>query len=150
MYNIPQIFKHLRKWLCITLVLLIGWQQWVTFSLYQERLLHPIQFLKQNYGNDYISQYGKRFEEVNKYFTKPTLMQYFGETNEDQSAGIFHYYLTQYFLPPNVILNHNIDCDTIIYNLYNSKKFNTTTNSHIKNGWRLVKDFNNGIIILAK
>ncbi|MES2394536.1 MAG: hypothetical protein V4549_00950 [Bacteroidota bacterium] len=137
----------------IFLVVLLGifvWQLYTTFIKYEEKFESPIKFTKQNYGNDYITLYGKRFEEIKKMFPKPAQLSYVGEANEDFGFATTHYVLTQYYLAPNLIFKNNGVHDTIIYNLYNSKQIDPTTNFHLNNGWRVLKDFNNGLIILAK
>ncbi|MES2591415.1 MAG: hypothetical protein V4608_05990 [Bacteroidota bacterium] len=150
MYDTQYIFKQVRKILFVFLLCILVWQQWSTFSAHQDQFLAPVEFTRNNYGNDYISQYGKRFEEARNFFTKPTILQYVGEANEDPSSGTFHYYLAQYYLAPNIVLNRNTVCDAIIYNLYNSKQVDIATNFHLNNGWHIAKNFNNGIIILSK
>ena len=126
------------------------WQQWNTLLRYQDKFLNPIQFTKQNLGFDFYSQYGNRFVEVKKFFTSPTRLYYIGEPNVEFGISEAYFALTQYYLAPNLILRNNVVCDTILYNLYNSIHINAATNFHLNNGWHVVKDFNNGLIILAK
>lgn len=136
--------------LLVGLLCIFVWQLYVTFIKYQKKFESPIKITKQDYGNDFISQYGNRFEEIKKLFVKPVRMTYIGEQNENSSTFYLNYILTQYYLSPNIILKNNAVRDTIIYNLYNSKKIDPATNFHLNNGWHLVKDFNNGLILLAK
>lgn len=136
--------------LLVGLLCIFVWQLYVTFIKYQEKFESPIKVTKQDYGNDFISQYGNRFEEIKKLFVKPVRMTYIGEQKENSSTFYLNYILTQYYLSPNIILKNNAVRDTIIYNLYNSKKIDPATNFHLNNGWHLVKDFNNGLILLAK
>ena len=150
MFYFSQIFRVARKGLCILLLCIMSWQQWKTFSGYQERFLNPVQFAKQYYGSDAISQNKNRYLEVKKLFTKPTRLNYVSEANE--SYGIFEGYfaISQYYLAPNLILRNNVVCDTILYNLYSTIHIDPATNVHLQNGWHVVKDFNNGLIVIAK
>lgn len=150
MIRFQEIFTILKKWLVVPLLFIMGWQQWTTFLNHEKKFLDPIHFIKENYGNDFITQYGNRFEEIKTTFPKPVHLTYIGEANEDFNTGVMHYYLTQYYLTPNILIKNNLDRDTILYNLYSSIHFNPETNFHLNNGWHIVKDFNNGLIILAK
>lgn len=150
MIRFQEIFTIVKKWLVVPLLFIMGWQQWTTFLNHEKKFLDPIHFVKENCGNDFITQYENRFEEIKTTFPKPVHLTYIGEANEDFNTGVMHYYLTQYFLTPNILLKNNIDGDTILYNLYSSINFNPETNFHLKNGWHVVKDFNNGLIVLAK
>lgn len=145
-----QFYIILNKILLLVLLFIIIGQLFITFSKYEEKFIKPIAFTEQNYGNDFITQYGKRYNEVKKMFTKSSVLSYVGEENENFAGGFFHYVLTQYNLAPSLIFKENTIHDTIIYNLYNSRQINSSTNYHLKNGWQVLKDFNNGIIILAK
>ena len=175
MASFPEIVRFAKKWLVVPLLFIIVWQQYITFSNHEKEFINPIHFIKENYGNDFITQYGNRYEEVKKIFTKPVHLTYIGEANEDYNTGVMHYYLTQYYLAPNIVLSKedyntdivhyyhtqhdlasgviprkNIVCDTILYNLYSSIHINQESNFYLKNGWHLVKDFNNGLIVLVK
>lgn len=145
-----QIITIVNKILLLILLCIIVGQLYITFIKYEEKFENPVKVTKQDYGNDYISQYENRYEEVRKMFTKPTRITYIGESNEDFSTGAAQYVLTQYYLSPNLILRNNEVRDTIIYNLYYTKKIEPVTNFHLNNGWHIVKDFNNGLILLAK
>lgn len=136
--------------LLIALLCVIVGQLYITFIKYEEKFENPIKVTKQDYGNDFISQYGNRYDEMKKMLNKPVRMTYVGEPNEDFSSGCLHYFLTQYYLSPNLILRNNVVRDTIIYNLYVSKQMDPATNFHLNNGWHVIKDFNNGLILLAK
>ena len=125
-------------------------QQGITFFKYENKFLHPIRFIKENYGKDYITQYGKRYEELKEILIKPVHLTYIGEPNEEFNTGVMHYYLTQYFLTPNIILKDDVARDTILYNLYSSIHINSETNFYLNNGWHIIRDFNNGLIVLAK
>ena len=145
-----QLLNIISKLLLLALLCIIVWQQYVTFKKYESNFENPIQFIKQNYGNDYISQYANRYVEIKKMFASPVRLSYIGEENEDFATGATQYFLTQYFLAPNLVLKKNLIQDTILFNLYNSKKIDLASNYYINNGWHIVKDFNNGLIILAK
>lgn len=141
-------FANANNILLLALICIIVYQGYIVFLKYEEKFLHPIEFVSQNYGNDYITQYGNRFKEVEKMFPKPVHLCYVGESNSDFGLGI--YAVTQYYLSPNILIKNNINCDTILYNLYSSIRINPNTNFYLQNGWHIVKDFNNGLIILAK
>lgn len=143
-------FKIVNNLFLILLLCVFMWQLYFTFINYEQKFVNPVTVTKQDFGNDFITQYGKRFEEINKLFLKPTNLTYIGESNEDFASGALHYILTQYYLSPNLILRTNIVRDTVIYNLYNSKQLDPSTNYHLNNGWHIIKDFNNGLIVLAK
>ncbi len=145
-----ELIKIINILLLSALLCFFVWQLYITFIKYEDKFESPLKVTEQDYGNDFISQYGNRYEEIKNLFTKPVTMTYIGEPNEDFATGCTHYFLTQYFLSPNLILRNNAVRDTIIYNLYNSKKFDPASNYHLNNGWHIVKDFNNGLIVLAK
>lgn len=145
-----QLINVLNNILLLALLSIIVGQLYVTFLKHEEKFESPLKFVKENYGNDYITQYGNRFEEIKKMFPKPTHLTYFGEANEPSGTGTFNFVLTQYFLSPNLVFKNNNIGDTLIYNLYASNKIDPATNFHLNNGWHVVKDFNNGLIILAK
>lgn len=145
-----EIIRGLKKWLFVPLLCIMAWQQWSTFLRYQEKFLNPIHFIKENYGNDNITQYGKRFVEVKKMFSTPTRLNYVSEANESYGFSEGGFALAQYYLAPNLLFRNNTAYDTILYNLYNTIHIDPTTNFHLNNGWHVVKDFNNGLIILAK
>ncbi len=136
--------------LTLALLAVIVSQLYVMFSIYEETFESPVRYFKQNYGTDYITQYGNRYTEIREWLPPSTILSYIGEPNESFSMGCFNYVLTQYYLSPNLIYRNNNDFDTIIYNLYNSKRVSDATNFHLNNGWHIVKDFNNGLILLAK
>lgn len=144
------IITIINKILLLVLVSILVIQLYTTFINYEEKFENPVKVTKQDFGNDFITQYGKRFEEIKKMFPKPVHITYIGEANEDFAFGATHYVLTQYYLAPNLILRNNVVRDTIIYNLYNSKQIDPTTNFHLNNGWHVLKDFNNGLILLSK
>lgn len=150
MVHFQEIFKIVKKWLVVPLLIIMGWQQWSTFLNHEKKFLNPVLYVKENYGNDYITRYGKRYDEIKNIFTTATHITYVGEANEEYNTGAMHYYLTQYFLTPNVLLQDNINRDTILYNLYWSAHINPETNFHLNNGWHVVRDFNNGLILLSK
>ena len=145
-----QIINIFNTILLLALICVILMQLYITFHKHEEKFENPVQFVKQNYGNDFISHYGNRFEEIKKMFPKPAQLTYVGEANESFEIGTFNYVLTQYYLAPNLVFRSNISDDTIIYNLYYTKQINPESNFHLKNGWHVIKDFNNGLIILAK
>lgn len=162
MVRFSEIIKVTKKWPVVILLFIMVWQQWTTFLNHEKEFLNPKSFINENYGKDFITQYGNRYEEIKKTFTKPVHLTYIGEANEDFATAVMHYVLTQYYLAPNLILRddylaanliiprNKIVCDTILYNLYSSIHINPETNFHLNNGWHVLKDFNNGLIILVK
>ncbi len=162
MQDIAHIFKTVRKWLVLILLCIMGWQQWTTFAVHQEKFLNPVEFTKNNFGTEYITVYENRFHEIKKMFPFPAHLTYFGDGDETVATGTMHYSLTQYYLSPNLLfinksylypdLKYNYDLihDTLIYNLYRSGHLDPATNFHLNNGWHILKDFDNGLIILTK
>jgi hypothetical protein len=148
--NRIKFLNILDKILLVTVVLIIVYQLYITFESKQSIIEAPKAYIEANYGKDGITGYGERFVEIKKMFTTSTKMAYIGEENEDQTSFWTNYFLTQYYLAPNLLVKNNKLCDTILYNIYNTKQLNATTNFHINNGWHIVKDFNNGLIVLAK
>jgi hypothetical protein len=128
---------------------LIVWQLWSILLKWDFAFSDPGSYSKQNKGNDYVTKYGERFKEVKSFFSKPSRVGYCSELNQDKPTFYMHYTLTQYYLAPNIITT-NINEDTILYNLYETFQLNESTNFHLNNGWRVIKNFNNGFIILAK
>ncbi len=145
-----RLLFYTDKILLFALIVLMGAQLYTTFSNHEEKFENPVQFVKKNYQQDYITQYASRFEEIRKELPTSTTLSYVGEANESFSMHYFNYVMTQYHLSPNVIFKNNVNSDTIIYNLYTTKHIDATTNFHLNNGWHVVKDFNNGLILLAK
>lgn len=162
MHRFSKVLKNVKKTICILLLFLMGWQQWTTFLSYQEKFLNPIKYTRENYGKDGISMGESRFNETRKMFVRPVHLTYFGEANEDLGMGAGYFALTQYYLAPNLIyspryylnpnlvLRSDISQDTLLYNLYATLNINLETNFHLNNGWHVMKDFNNGLILLAK
>lgn len=125
-------------------------QLYITFIQHEGKFESPIQTIKQDYGNDFITQYGKRYVEIKKTFPSHNNFSYVGEANESFAPSYFNFVLTQYYLSPNLVFIDDTIHDTILYNLYNSKQIYHSTNFHLNNGWHVIKDFNNGLIVLAK
>lgn len=132
------------------LLTIIFFQLFKMYKTYEAKFEKPIEFIKGTYGNDYITQYGAKFTEVKKVFPTITHFTYVGEANEDFSSRWTHYFLTQYYMVPNLTAYTKEPLDTILYNLYNSKQLDAATNFHLNNGWHILQDFNNGLIVLAK
>ncbi len=148
--NIIDVYK---KWLILPLLCIVGWQQWTTFSKYETKFSDPVNFIKTAYGTDYITQYSNRYNEVKKIFSSPVNATYIGESPEEKdylSGAVMHYYLTQYNLAPSIIFNDEEPQDTIVCNLYNSIHINQQADYYLNNGYHVVKDFNNGLIVIAK
>jgi hypothetical protein len=148
----------------------MAWQQWHTFLRYKDKFLSPVQFTKENTGNDSNTLYGNRYVDVKKMLSGQSRLTYVSE-NTVPNGGLreLHFALTQYYLAPNLLFRNNkfietltessnapdattttVLHDTIIYNLYATLHIDTANNFFIKNGWHIAKDFNNGIIILTK
>ncbi len=170
MYKVSQFFTPIRKWLCAGLLCIMAWQQWSTFLKHQQKFSAPVQFIKENYGNDGVTLYGNRFEEIKKMFTKPTRITYIGEPYvPNNGTREYHFDLTQYYLAPNLLFRTNIMhdsvtydngaagitpspiiFDTVLFNLYSSLHINPATNYFTNNGWHILKDFDNGLVLLIK
>lgn len=150
MIQISQILNYTKKSLCIFILCIMAWQQWSTFLKHEKKFLNPLKFINENYGNDYISQNEKRYIEIKKIFRFPAHLCYLGEANDNFAFWSANYSISQYYLSPNILIKDRIDCDTILYNLYRSIHIDPATNFHLNNGWHVVKDFNNGLILLAK
>lgn len=149
-YNKKLIFQTIDTVLLLGVVAIIVFQLYTTFESKQSIIENPKTYIEANYKKDFISSYGERFTEIKNTFEKPIKMGYVGEENEDQTIFWTNYFLTQYYLAPHLIVKNNKTCDTILYNIYSTKQINPTTNFHLNNGWHIVKDFNNGLIVLAK
>ncbi|MGB3946833.1 MAG: hypothetical protein WBM13_02505 [Bacteroidia bacterium] len=149
-YDKKEILQITDTILLLGLVAIIVFQLYTTFESKQSIIENPKVYVENNYKKDFISTYGERFTEIKKVFEKPTKMGYISEENEDQSIFWTNYFLTQYYLAPHLIVKNNKTCDTILYNIYSTKQINPATNFHLNNGWHIVNDFNNGLIVLAK
>jgi hypothetical protein len=109
----------------------------------------PVKYIHQYKDQDFITKYGERFSEIKSFFSHPARIGYCSEPGQDKPSYYLHYTLTQYYLAPNII-DTRTDLDTILYNLYESGQLDESTNFHLKNGWHILKKFNNGFIILTK
>lgn len=168
--NIPNPYKTLKQGLCLLLLCVMVWQQWTTFTGYQDKFFSPIKYIRETYGNDDISQYSARLEDVKKMFPGQTCLTYVSESIVP-NAGTreMHFAISQYNLAPNLLFRNSLSsdsllynsgaspvtfssviCDTIIYNLYSSVQLDANNNYYLNNGWHVVKDLNNGLIVLAK
>lgn len=163
-------FKDIHKWLCFILLFIMGWQQFDTLSSYEEKFFNPVKFSKETYGNDFITLYGEKFTGLSKMLDASTKLCYVGEpVVPNNGTREMHYALSQYYLAPNVLVRNltardsvifnngasppvlsQIACDTVLYNLYTSGSINPATNHHLKNGWQVKKNFDNGLILLVK
>ena len=142
--------KKIRLVLFLALLLVLAWQQWVTFQEHEENFEHPLTFFSEHHSKDLITNYEYRYSELKSFFTKPIHISYIGETNESFATGAFNYVMSQYYLSPNILYKSEPVGDTILYNLYDSKQLTTASNYYLNNGWHIVKDFNNGLILLSK
>lgn len=170
MNTIPQLLKDIRTWACLLLLIIMGKQQLNTFADSQDKFSAPLQYTQQVYMKDDITAYGSRFEEVKQFFKKPITLSYVGEpVVPNNGTREMHYALTQYYMAPHVLLRNETArdrvlynngasppvlservCDTVLYNLYTTGHIDPVSNYHINHGWHIVKDFNNGIIVLAR
>jgi hypothetical protein len=142
------------KKICINIILccflvFVGLQQWNTFEKYSTQFGTPVDYTNQTFGQDFITNYGNRFTELKEYLKGTQGIGYCSENNQNIPTYYLHYVLSQYYLTPT-ILSKNPDSDTLLYNLYESYKLNPSENYHLKNGWRIIKDFNNGFILISK
>lgn len=101
------------------------------------------------YGHDFISEYNTHYDSVHQYLLPNSKIGYYSEPGENYVYWGMHMCLTQYNIAPAIIMDKQ-DRDTILYNLYNTKKIDTLNDSHIKAGWKVWKDFGNGLILLKK
>ncbi len=138
------------KILLLILVGIIVAQLFKTFETHKSSFENPSLYFEQHYGNDFVTQYGHRFTEVKKMFHDVTILTYVSEANEDFSSKWTNYFLTQYHLAPNLVESKGDPHDTILYNLYSTRQIDPATNVYLNSGWHVVKDFNNGLILLAK
>lgn len=170
MYRLLLLIKYVKKGFCVTLIFIMAWQQWSTFSKQQEKFLDPIEFTKKYYKNDDISQYGNRFQEIKKIFLKPTRITYVGESYVPYNGlREYHFALSQYHLAPNLLFRTDIMhdivgennglgefipspvvYDTVLFNLYSSGHIDPASNYFINNGWHVLKDYDNGLVLLVK
>lgn len=170
MLSTSKIYSNIKKLAYITLLLIIGWQQWITFSAHKDKFLNPIEYVKEKYGNDEITGYEKRVEGLKQILPKQGRFTYASEQHiPNAGTRDFHFALTQYYLAPRVFFRNNlvpetisydygsapivtsqIVCDTVLYNLFMSINPNPETDYYLKNGWHEIRNFNNGIVILAK
>ncbi len=149
-----KFFKIVDTVFLLGVVGVIAAQLYFTFLARKAEFENPKAIIEQYYGKDFITQYASRFTELKQFFSNsnyPARLTYFGEANEGFAPHFTHYILTQYYLAPNLVLKMDSGIsDTLIYNLYNTQKLDPTTNVHLNSGYHIVKDFNNGYIILAK
>lgn len=125
-------------------------QLWLTKESYTACLQAPKPCLVDPWGVDFISTYGKRYTEINQFLTKPTQMGYYGEPGEIfMGMGANNFVLSQYFMAPHA-LKYQEQSDTILYNLYGSQNPALINPQLLQQGWHILKDFNNGLILLSK
>lgn len=138
----------------LTVILLFfTYQLYHIFLPYEDIFSHPYEYYKQVFGKDVISIAGTRFEEARKQIPTDGTIMCVGEDNEDYYDGVFNYIMMQYYLSPNLIVrtSDNVpDATYILYNLYNTQKFDVNRNSYLQRGWHVEKDFNNGLVLLAR
>lgn len=142
------------KKICINIILccflvFVGLQQWNTFEKYSTQFEAPFAYTSKTLNQDFITNYGNRFAEVKEYLKGSAQIGYSSENNQNMPTYYLHYVLSQYYLTPT-LLSKNQNSDTILYNLYESYKINPMENYHLKNGWRVIKDFNNGFILISR
>lgn len=165
-----KLIKDVAKVLCVALLLVMGWQQLITFSAYKEKFASPLEFTEKSLGKDDISQYETRVAELKKMFPGESNLSYVGEPIvPNNGTRELHFALTQYYMAPTLLFRNKealdstlfnngaspipvspIVCDTVIYNLYSSWNINAQTNYHLNNGWHVLSDLKNGITVLAK
>jgi hypothetical protein len=145
--------KYNIKNICINIILcgfliFVGLQQWSTFEKYSLQFEAPLSYSEQTLGKDFITIYGQRFTEVKQFLNKANKIGYYSENNQNMPTYYLHYVLSQYYLTPT-LLGKNENKDTILYNLYDSYRIDPE-NYHLKNGWQVIKDFNNGFILISR
>lgn len=150
MEKLKHFFGITDKILLLALIGVIVVQLYKTYENHKDQFENPARYYQEHYGNDFVSQYGHRFTELKKMFPKLTILTYVSEQNEDFSSKWTNYFLTQYHLAPHLVERNGDPHDTILYNLYNTRQIDPATNIYLNSGWHFVKDFNNGLILLAK
>lgn len=150
MEKLKYFLTILDKILLLVLLGVIVIQLYKTFQNHTSRFENPSLYFEQHYGNDFVTQYGHRFTELKTMFSDVTILTYVTEPNEDFASKWTNYFQTQYHLAPHLVEREGEPHDTILYNLYISKQIDPATNVHLNSGWHIVKDFNNGLILLAK
>lgn len=105
--------------------------------------------LSQSVGNDFISQYGRRFDSLHRYLPPETKLSYYGQPGEAFAMWANNYVLSQYFLAPCVLEDKGQN-DKILLNLYASGQMDPFYNHFLVEGWHLEGDFGNGLILLSK
>lgn len=147
--NLKQVLRIRVLFLLPVLFFLIK-QLWLTAQSYRDCAPNPKACIVDPWGNDFISNYGKRYTEINQFLSNPTRMGYYGEPGEIfMGMGANNFVLSQYFMAPHV-LDYNKEMDTILYNLYGSQNPANIAPQFLQQGWTVWKDFNNGLIILTK
>ncbi|MFY9308868.1 MAG: hypothetical protein WAQ28_07445 [Bacteroidia bacterium] len=150
MEKLKYILNITDKILLVAITGVIVIQLFKIFENHKSSFENPSAYFNQNYGNDFVTQYGHRFTELKKMFPNVTILSYIAEPNEDFASQWTNFFLTQYHLAPHLVEREGEPHDTILYNLYNSKQIDPATNTYLNQGWHIVKDFNNGLILLAK
>ena len=135
--------------LLIALIAVFVTQQYITFLKYEDKFVSPVAYTKQTFKTDFISQYENRTVGVSQFLTTQSHLGYCSEPNQDMPNYYLHYVLSQYYLTPHLI-SKSTNSDTILYNLPNSQQLNSSTNVHLNSGWHIIKNFNNGYILIAK
>jgi hypothetical protein len=147
----PLVIKYLRISGLTLLIFALIWQQWNTFLKYKEAFHNPIAYTAKYYEKDYMTAaLATKYEGLRQMFPHTSHICYIGEPGDDFPTWSANYSFTQYFASPSVYIKDRIDCDTILYNLHWTIHINAKNNYHLNNGWHIVKDFNNGLIVLAK
>lgn len=152
MNNVWNTIELYKKWLILPVLGLMLWQQKTTFKVYEMAFSDPVNYIKNTFGTDMISQYSNRYTDIRKTLSTPFHASYIGETKaeeDNENPLIMHYYITQYNVAPVVLTNSGTIKDTILYNLYSSGRIDPN-NYYLKNGWHIVNDYGNGVILLAK
>lgn len=148
--NIKKVNFFIRVGMIYILLCVFIFQLFWVFKNYETKFQKPIGFIQNNYSADFITQYRFKFEEIKKDYCGVTKFSYLSEEQENFSIGWTHYFLTQYYMAPNLTAHTKMPNDTLLYNLYNTKHLEPTRNYYLNNGWHIVKDYNNGLIVLAK
>lgn len=141
--------NFLKQWFWVFPVAFIIVQQCLTFNMHADKFADVKGYTDIHWGNDFITVYQKRFLEVKSFFLKPAHMGYCSEPGQTKPTFYLHYVLTQYNLAPNIVVE-DTNTDTILYNLYETIHIDPANNFHLRNGWHVIRDFNNGFILLAK
>ncbi len=146
--NLKSLVK-LRLLLLLPVIFFMSKQLWLTWQGYTDCAKNVKSCIVAPWGTDFITTYGTRYTQINQFLTTPTRIGYYGEPGESFGMWANNYVLSQYFMAPHVLEDKKAN-DTILYNLYGSQNPALISSQFLQQGWHILKDFNNGLILLSK